>query len=203
MSSQLTGIILVGGKGERLGQDKARVEIGGQSLLQHAIDRLSPVCHRLLVVGSPGRKPPPVATKQPYATLTDVLPGLGPLGGIYTGLCASDSDLNFALACDMPMVNPEVVRHLARLAEDCKAVVPVVEGRPKPLHAVYRRDCREAMREALDAGQLAVQRFLEGIRVRYVSEEELRPLDPKLHSFLNVNTPADLESARRLMTGNL
>ena len=202
MSSQLTAIILVGGKGERLGQDKARVEIGGRTLLQHTVDRLSQVCHRLLVVGSPQREPPPVTTKQPYATLVDILPGLGPLGGIYTGLCASDSDLSFILACDMPMVNTEVVRHLAGLAAGYQAVVPVVEDRSKPLHAVYRRDYREAMREALDTGQLAVQRFLESIRVRYVSEDELRPLDPELHSFLNVNIPADLERARRLMTGN-
>ena len=69
---------------------------------------------------------------------------LGPLAGIETGLAASQSDLNFVLACDMPLVNADLVRYLAGLAEGYQAVVSRLEGWPKPLHAVYRRECLEA-----------------------------------------------------------
>jgi len=195
----VTGIILVGGEGKRLGRNKASVRIGGRSMLQRVLDRLAPVCDRFLVVTSAERQPPAVSCQRPCQTLVDVLPGLGPLGGMYTGLCASETDLNFVLACDMPLVNAALVRHLAGLTEGYQAVVPVVEGFAKTLHAAYRRECQRPLREALDAGELAVHRFLGRLRVRYLYEGNLRALDPDLLSFLNVNTPADLRKARRLI----
>ena len=204
MTIELTAIILVGGRGRRFGADKASAQIGGCSMLQHIVQRLAPACERFLTVTSDeDRPPPPFSSERPHAMLVDARRGeLGPLAGIETGLAASQTDLNFVLACDMPLVNADLVRYLAGLAGGYQAVVPWSEGWPMPLHAVYRREAVETARQALDAGERDMRRFLKRLRVRYATEAEMRPLDPELRSLLNVNAPADLEQVRRWLEGS-
>lgn len=93
----------------------------------------------------------------------------------------------------MPLIQPALVQRLIELADDFDALVPRIAGRPQPLLAVYRKACLPALRAALEERDLKVERFLERVRVRYVTEEQLREADPDLVSFFNVNRPEDLE----------
>jgi molybdopterin-guanine dinucleotide biosynthesis protein A len=78
-------------------------------------------------------------------------------------------------------------------------IVPRVEGYPQGLHAIYSKDCLEPIRARLDADRLKVIGFYNEVRVRYLDEEEYKTLDPKGLAFYNVNTPEELERARRLI----
>jgi molybdopterin-guanine dinucleotide biosynthesis protein A len=99
----------------------------------------------------------------------------------------------------MPFLNSQLLVWLVELATEVDVVMPVVEGQMGPLHAVYRGEaCRPAIGRALKRGEKRMISYLGDVRVREVTETELRALDPDLRSFFNVNTPEDLEWARRL-----
>jgi molybdopterin-guanine dinucleotide biosynthesis protein A len=118
----------------------------------------------------------------------------------YGGLKASSTPLNVVVACDMPFVNPAVLRHLIRLAEasNVEAVVPVINGKPQPTICRIQRTCLDHIRRLLDEGQTSPLRLIEKVRSLLVTQEGIEQVDPSLVSFLNVNTKRDLSRARRL-----
>ncbi len=142
----------------------------------------------------------------PIRWLTDRHIGVGPLGGIATALAAVPA-WALVVACDMPLLNPTLLRQLMALAgevdatddERWDAVVPVVNGYPEPLHALYHARVLPAVAARLAAEQRRATAFLTDVRVRYVTEEELRRYDPALSSFQNVNTPEEWAVASTLL----
>ena len=189
----VTAIILAGGESSRLGGTKALQVVAGKSLLQRVIDRVTPVSDRILVVGFSARPGLPAGIEY----REDLYPGKGPLGGIYTGLVASRSVYNLVVACDLPFLNVELLRHLIKLSPGFDAVVPRV-GKTQPLCAVYSRSCREVMKAQVESNLLKISRFLDSVNVRYIEEAECRSIDRRLLSFFNINSPADLARANRL-----
>jgi molybdopterin-guanine dinucleotide biosynthesis protein A len=204
----LSLLILAGGKSTRMGQDKAWLTLDGRPLVMRVIDRMLPLVNEVLVstnqpdafnVWLPGL---PV----PAHTVTDRYPGAGPLAGLHAGLLAACCDLVLTLATDMPFVNPTLIRFLADLATgvDVDAVVPRVPSPEtgqiglEPLHAIYRKTCLPAIEGCLRADQRRVVSFLDQVRLRVVSSDEILPFDPLLRSFANVNTPREWSDAQRM-----
>ena len=189
-----TSIILAGGKNRRLGKNKALISISGQSMIERVIERLIPITDRFLVVTSPELVELPVASE--VEVLTDLYPGLGPLGGIYTGLLSSQSQENIVVACDMPFLNAQLIEYMLDLSSDVDAVVPQLDnGMIEPLHAIYSQTCLERMRGLLEDNRLGVTPFLRTLCVRYVEPSESRKLDPELLSLFNINFQSDLDRA--------
>jgi molybdenum cofactor guanylyltransferase len=125
--------------------------------------------------------------------------GLGPLAGMEAGFAAARFPLTFVAAGDMPFLTQSMVSYLlGRLARGgVLAVVPRYRGRIHPLCAAYARTLLPRLGTALDGGARAVHTFLEGVyEVEYVGEELRRFGDPGL-LLMNVNSPGDLELARR------
>ena len=198
----ITSIVLAGGKGRRLGKNKLLEVVGGRPLLQRVVDSLIPVSPQILVVTAQGQTSPAIqAPETAVATVPDVYPGKGALGGIYTGLSATDSHHGLIVAADMPFLNSDLLRHLVSLSTGFDVVMPLVEGEIEPLHAVYSQACLPAIHEQLERSQLQIRVFLEKVRVRYVEEAEIERFDPSHLSFFNVNTPDDLEEARDIAAG--
>lgn len=187
-------IVLAGGRSRRMGRDKARLPFLGMPLAVRVLERLRPCARRLLVVANDdaGYVPPDVLL------VRDVFPGRGPLAGLHAGLLASDADLNLVVGCDLPFASAAAGLLLAGSIGDADAAVPVVGGRPQPLHALYRRRCLCAAEELLARGRPALMGLLERVRVRWVEERALaRVCDPRLLT-RNVNTPRELRTALAL-----
>ena len=197
MTLDITGMILAGGTSRRFGRDKASEPLEGRPLLQWVEQRLEQVTQEIIVVKAAGQKLPALELPRPLTVIEDVIPGKGPLGGIYSGLQAASHELSLAVGCDMPLLSVPLLRRLCALADGYDVVIPRRAGRLQPLHAVYRRDCREAMQRELQAGRLEVISFLHAVRVRYVDEDEWAPYDKEGFSFFNVNAEADLVQASR------
>jgi len=194
---RVTSIILAGGRSLRLGKSKALERLGEKSLLEHVVERLQPISRHILIVTSGEQLDLGLALTT--EVLSDIYPGKGPLGGIYTGLAASPSAYNIVVGCDMPFLSTSLLHHMIGLAHGFEAVVPrLANGMVEPLHAVYARSCRERMRRQLEANQLAITPLLVKLRVRYVEEKECRRFDPELLSFFNINHQQDLEQAIQL-----
>ena len=198
-SHLITSIVLAGGKGRRLGKDKLQEVVGGRPLLQRVIDSLSPISERILVVTAQGQKRPAIqATQSKVASVPDIYPGRGALGGIYTGLTAAKSQYSLVVAADMPFLNPDLLQHLVSVAPGFDVVMPRIDGEIEPLHAVYSRDCLPAIQEQIERNQLQIRIFLERVRVRYVELAEIDRFDPRHMSFFNINTPEDLTKAQEI-----
>jgi molybdopterin-guanine dinucleotide biosynthesis protein A len=189
----VTGAVLAGGLSTRMGTNKALLEVGGVRLIDGALATLRAIFPEVLVIANDAA---------PYAgldlpILPDLLPGKGSLGGLYTAVSAAGHPHTFCLACDMPFANPALIRYLAGLAQGHDVVVPRTAEGVQPLHAVYGKGCLQAMRRQIEADRLKIDRLYPAVRVRYVDEDEMRPYDPELLSFWNLNTREDLALARR------
>lgn len=191
----VTPIVLAGGAGTRLGGvNKALVEVGGRRVIDRLLEALRPLGAEIVLVNNDGS----LAGLPGTRVVTDVEPGAGALMGLYSGLRAVRTPLATVTACDMPFVSTAVLRALIALAPGYDAVVPLVDDRPEPLHAVYRTTCLPAIEVALAAGRKRLIAFFDDVRVRYVPQVALRAWDPDGRSFLNINRPEDLAAARAL-----
>ena len=182
-------LILAGGKSSRMGQDKALLPWSDSTLIEALMARLRPVCDEVLIVTRP---------EQPYTQLGarqlfDVTPEPSSLGGLYSGLLQSPTVANFACACDMPLIEPDLVHHLFDQLADFAAVVPRLDGRIEPLCAVYSKACLPAIQARLRANDLRLSGWQTGVRTFFVEKSELQKHDPQLRSFLNLNTAAEYQ----------
>ena len=194
----MTSIILAGGKGLRLGQDKALEKLGDRTLLERVVDSLTSLGGEIVVVIAQGQPAPP-APMMTTKIIVDIYPGKSALGGIYTGLLASNSFHSLVVACDMPLLNPALLRYLIQLAPDYDAVIPRFGGNIEALHAVYSKNCLAPIQRQIEQGNLKVSDLPSQLRVRFVEEEEIDRFDPEHLSFFNINTQADLERAKALL----
>ena len=191
----MTSIILAGGKSLRLGRDKAVVEIRGKSLVERVIDRLSPLGTEIIVVTSSTDQLPDLGVKM----VVDSYPGKGALVGIYSGLKEAASFHSLVVACDMPLLNINLLRYMVELSPAFDVVIPRVKGYLEPLHAVYSKNCLPPIEGMLHEGRLKIADLLPTVRVRYVEDAEVERFDPLRLSFFNINSEADLERARTLL----
>ena len=191
----MTAIILAGGKSLRLGRDKALEEIGGKSLIERVIERLSSLGNEIIVVISSSDQLPDLSASR----VVDIYPGKGALGGIYSGLRAATSFHSLVVACDMPFLSIALLRYLVETCPGFDIVIPRVAGNIEPLHAVYSKNCLTPIEAMLDEGKLRIADFFPAVRVRYVEEAEIERFDPERLSFFNINSKADLEQARALL----
>ena len=144
-SLQWTGVVLAGGRSQRFGGiDKTRLPLGGRTLLQRAIDALSPVTVSCLVVG--GRPAGDVSV------VPDRYPGAGPLGGILTALDTIDTSHALLLAADLPFISGSLLQDLRCAGADAAvASLQHADGR-LALCLSVRRDCAPAVHEMWSRG---------------------------------------------------
>jgi len=195
-SIQVSGVIIAGGASRRLGRNKALERIGGRALIERVIDSLVPLTIEVVAVVARPEQAAALRLPSWVRVVSDRYPGRGSLGGIFTGLDASAEPWGLVVACDMPFLNLELLRHLIEESSNVDVVVPRLGGQPEPLHALYSKACLAPMERMLRAGDLKIAPLFEAVRVRYVDEGTIDRVDPRHLSFFNINTQADLEEAR-------
>lgn len=197
--ADVTGAILAGGAGKRMGRvNKALLEVGGEPILGRLARTLGGLFEHVLVVA---RDAEPFADTG-LPVVTDRHPQRSSLTGIHAALFHAETPFVFVTACDTPFLQPALVRALlAELGPDVDLVAPIREnGHYEPLCALYSRAaCLGPVEDLLRADQFQIIRFFPRVRVRAVPVGDLRRADPDLVSFANANTPDDLEALRRLI----
>ena len=192
MIEDCTGLVLAGGASRRMGEDKTKLELGGTTLLQRVIDLMHVVFPRVLVSVRESRSD--IAEPQ----VLDVCPDGGPLAGLCAGLASAETPWVFAVAANMPYLNPDVIRNLAARRDSFQAVVPVIQGVPQPLAAFYAVTALPTMRMVLaEPGKHSLRSVLERLHVCLVHESRFQDVDPGLRSFIDLDTPDDVAAARR------
>ncbi|HEV3232287.1 MAG TPA: molybdenum cofactor guanylyltransferase [Candidatus Dormibacteraeota bacterium] len=220
----LAGVVLCGGGSRRMGVDKARLVWDGEPLVARVARRLAEVADPVLLApgelgrlaavpevaglgqvadaaasgqvadaAGPGRVVDAAGTGAGGASAG---PGRrGPLAAIAGALSASPHDRLAVVAVDLPDLSPALLAAMAAgLGPDADVALPLVDGGPQPLHAVYSRRALAALRAALDGGRLALRDALAGLRVDVWDEPRWRPIAAPGFA-RNLNTPADLPAA--------
>lgn len=194
-TSNISAVVLAGGLSRRLGRDKAFEPIGNLPLIQRVLSQVSQISRHTIVVANDKKRETQLSGLDGISISIDKYPDTGSLGGIFTGIHASTTDWTFVVACDMPFLNIKLIRYIMSLKEGYDAVVPVIDGRPEPIHSIYSKDCLAHIKEKITNNELKITGFFDKISVRYVNESAINEFDPDHLSFLNVNNEEDLEKA--------
>jgi molybdopterin-guanine dinucleotide biosynthesis protein A len=179
-----------------MGQDKRFLPVGEETLYSRSLAILRSIFERVVIVIA--QDSPAIESDVPV--LRDLIPDCGSLGGLYTGLKQAGTDWVFAVACDMPFLDPDTIRHFLTLKGDVDVVMANLQHGLQPMHALYHRNCLPLMERLIQAKDLKIHRLADhsALRVRLVTPNELALLDPEGRSFYNINTPADLAAARSI-----
>jgi len=182
-----------------MGEDKALKQFLGHPLIQRVVERLDPIADEIIVT-----------TNRPdaYAFLnlrlvSDLKPGRGALGGLYTAIASATHPIVAVVACDMPFASPKLIEAMSKLLveEEVDVVIAKSDEGYEPLHAIYRRDtCLPAIESAIAADQWKVIAWFPQVKVRVLTPEEIKSADPNSLAFWNVNTPEEFTKAEQLAT---
>ncbi len=199
----VAGVIVAGGRSRRMGRDKLLLPLAGVPVVQRVAFALAQVVDQIILALRPGQPSLPIDASCPVRAVHDPAPEMGPLGGLAAALGTGSAASYLAVAADLPLVRPSLLRLLLERAGalDAQAVVPLIAGRPEPLCAVYQPDCLPAIQAQASGDDRSLQGLLQRLRVEYVPEADLRAADPDLLSFVNVNRAQDLERAEMLLAG--
>jgi molybdopterin-guanine dinucleotide biosynthesis protein A len=190
LSADVSGVILAGGKSSRYGANKAFVEVDGIPLIERVAGVLQSIFEQTVIVTN---------SPEEYSYLNmpmrrDVIPGLGPLGGILTGLQMIPGKAGFFVACDMPFLSPDLIRYMVGIKDPFDVVVPKITWKIEALHALYGTKCIPFIEKLIQSGNYQIVRLFQYVSVRYVGEDEIVQFDPELRSFFNINRPEEIRN---------
>jgi molybdopterin-guanine dinucleotide biosynthesis protein A len=183
-----SGAILVGGRSERMGRDKATLLLpDGRVMFEAVAASLRTICDDLVLVGSDNR----FKHAEGYSHLPDLRPGSGPLAGIEALLKSNRAHEYLVCPCDVPLITPTVLMRLLD-GRHAKASVLHIAGREsfEPLPARIAADALPVVQSLLDAGSRSVWRLMESLPAHIVHLEAA--CAATLH---NCNKPDDLPAA--------
>lgn len=199
--NQTAGVVLCGGQSQRMGQSKAWLSFGGETLLARVLRILREKVNPLIVVAAPDQALPPI----PHSVeiYRDDLPGMGPMQGLVVGLrnLVGRAEATYVSSCDVPLLLPEFVTRMIELRGGHAICVPRVGGYYHPLAAVYSLETLPVAEQLLQEKQLRLNFLFEALATRIVSEAEIQEVDPHFQSLHNCNTPADYQKALKELRG--
>jgi molybdopterin-guanine dinucleotide biosynthesis protein A len=189
MKHKITGVILSGGKSVRMGgQNKAFLKIEGVPIVKRIQILFEKIFEEIIIVTDQEE----MFSSFNARIYRDLIPGRGALGGLYTGLSYSSFPFSFCVACDMPFLKESVIEYLIQSMDAYDAFVPRSKDGLEPLHALYSKNCLEAIKKTMEQENYKIIDFYPLVRVKVIEESDFFSLDPMGESFINVNTPEEL-----------
>ena len=187
-----SAVILVGGAARRAGgREKYFFTFQGKTFIDRLIDTLREVVDEIVVVARDPEQCERFIHLDDVRCIPDIRRDLGPIGGLHAGALAVHGEYIFVAACDMPCINPGVVRLLFDAAAGYDAAIPSWNADMlEPLHAVYRKSALLAYLEEHES--LSLRSMVRSLNTRYVDIGMIREIDPDLLTFTNINKIEDL-----------
>lgn len=196
MITDVTGVLLAGGKSRRMGEDKRFILVGQRTLFERTYAVIRELFEQVCIVIA--QDSPSLQAEVPV--VRDLIPDCGSLGGLYTGLRRAKTQHIFLASSDMPFLNPDVIRYMVRLKDQVDIVINRWTTRLQPTHAVYGQNCVPVIEEMINLHNKKIHSMIDhpALRVRVITEREIRHIDHDGRSMFNINTPSDLEHARSM-----
>ena len=187
LKSQVTGIILAGGKSSRFGSDKALFEYNGKKLIQYAIATLQPLCGQILLsTNEPGKY---AFTGLP--AVADHFPGCGPVAGIHACLEQSRTEHHLVIGCDLPWLNTRLFEFILQNSLGYQIVMPMHKGFKETMASYYHQSCSPALAKALREKRFKIFDAISPLKSFYPEIDKEGFYSEKL--FANINYREDIE----------
>jgi len=205
-TKQKSIIVLAGGRGSRIGVNKALTPLSGTPMILYVVAGSLQVTEKVAVVI--GRDDAVAAFRKVLpknvTVLRDSVSRRSPLVGMLTGFESVLGTVEYSavVPCDSPFIRPKVLQHLFQVAEGHDAAIPVwPNGYIEPLHSVYEvKSTIRAIKRALRTERSSNRDMIKHLKnVNYVPVEKLRSYDPELRTLFNANRPEDLREASKIL----
>jgi len=198
MKNNCTGVILAGGRNSRFsGRNKALIPVAGKRILDRIHEVFTNLFDNIILVTND----PFQYMAWDFDIVTDIFPIRSALTGIHTGLFYVPTPYAFFTACDSPFLKKELIEILLDgLEPGIDIVIPETSQGFEPLCAIYSKQCFKPIEEQLLKKSFKIQQIFHQVRVKKISENILRSVDPDLASFSNINTPDDLARAEERLS---
>lgn len=185
---QATGIILAGGKSSRMGEDKGLVLLNGKPMIQHVIEALKEVVSNIIIISNNASY-----NKFGIPVYSDLIKDKGPVGGIYTGLYHSTTELNFCISCDVPMISADFIFWLLNRSGNAFITLPMYKNKVHQMIGVYSKQVLSNFQESAEKEHLKLGQVNNDMACEIIDiEKEYANFDELI--FSNINTKHDLIS---------
>ncbi|MGI5891883.1 MAG: molybdenum cofactor guanylyltransferase [Bacillota bacterium] len=189
-----TAVILAGGQSSRMGFDKQLLGKGNQSLIKRIRLSLGARFDDIIIVTNT----PELYEGNDVRVITDIVPGMGPLGGIHAALTHSSSESIFVIACDMPYIDLPYLDYMKSIIKGNRYDACVTEdlsskGRYQAFHSFYYRSALPVIEADLRAQKASMYYLLRKINTKVISFDQARPYITVRNLFLNLNTHDEYE----------
>ena len=176
-----------------MGENKALLSLNGRTLLEQTMAIVAQVCKKVFILGSRGLYG---AFGECYE---DIYPDCGPLGGIHAALLNSLTPYSLILAVDTPFISAGFLNYLIERALNSSAIVtaPRIAGMVQPLCTIFSREFLPLAEAALKSGRYKVEAAFPREQTLLLDEGDLGQFEIAAGMFENLNTPEDLERARK------
>ena len=190
--SRVSGVVLAGGQGSRMGGvDKGLQPFRGKPMVAHVVERLAPQVDELLI--NANRNPGDYA-RFGHRVIADEIPGFaGPLAGFERGLAHASGELVVTVPCDSPFLPADLVARLRAGLESGGAQLAVARTgeQEHPVFCLMRREVLASLQRFLGSGQRKIDRWYGELRVASVA------FDDEADAFLNINTREELSNLEK------
>ena len=196
----MTGVILAGGEGKRLGRDKTAIVIDRELLIETILSKLKESFEEILLITSK-KKLKNYTSRFSHLNVkiyADIFDGKGSVAGVHSGLCHSSNYHSFFVGCDMPFLNPSLIEYFKQITEGNDVVVAQCASGFEPLHAVYSKKCMSYLEKLIQSNNLRIYDFYDEVKLRIVREDEIEKHGPQKLCFFNINTEEALHEAIKL-----
>ena len=207
MYNDITGIILSGGKSTRMGQDKSFLKFGNQTVIEHISELMKSIFKDVIIITNDPEKYKSLGLK----CYEDILKGIGPLGGIHSGLTHSENELNFIISCDIPFITNDVIEFIINQKKDNDIVVTRADGFIQQLCGLYRKRLLPKINEMISESienetrnvdqnkrKCKVLSLIDRVDTKIIDIEK-EFLNYKPGTFFNMNKPDEYDLAIKIL----
>ena len=197
-----SAVILAVGKSTIMGIDKCTVLFHGKPLICWPYNVIKNVVDEVLFSVSINRETTALREyfDKKVGIVIDEKPDLGPISGILASFRKAKGEYVALAPCDSPLIKIELYLRLFEIAKGHDGAVPLINAFWEPLHGVYKREAMiKAIEKILSEGKSRPIDTYKYLNIRELTEEEIKDFDPKLVSFVNINSLKDLVKASSIL----
>jgi len=193
MYSDITGVILAGGKSSRMGENKSFLKLGNQTIIERIVDLMKSIFSEVIIITN---------TSGEYKFLNlplyeDIYKWKGPLAGIHSALTRSQTEKIFVLSCDVPLMSKEMIEYIIECESDKSIVFCEAAGYHQPLVGVYSKKILSEIEKFISNNEMSdksFHQFLKMVDAEIIHPEKLSFYKDEI--FFNVNRLEDYEQLK-------
>lgn len=198
ISPKLNGLVLIGGKSQRMGSPKEKIQWHGKEQRYYLIDLLQACCEAVYIscrVEQAIEMADSLELEQSYKLLPDNYPNIGPIGGILTAFDLFPDQAWLVLACDLPLVDSAAIASLIQRRDPLKIATAFTSPQdtlPEPLFAIWEPESYPILKEQVAQNRLSPRKVLIRQQVALID-----PFDARM--LTNVNTIAEVNRVKAII----